>query len=119
MNTQEQIVELAKLDGWKPNAGQWYEVKGDTTFWFTCSNDDGRTGFLPDYRVSYDAIIPLIQKLYNDGGGCLWNDLFHVLKKIKTPCECGEHWAIWMLLFTPAQLAEALLQATGKWKDAE
>ena len=113
MTEQEQIKALAELDGYgeiRYSVGEWYA-------------GDYKTGDLRvvncNYLHSYNAIIPLIQKqsfigltqfvdfLCNE----ILDDHYDGSDHISQP-DTG-------MLFkaTPAQLCEALLRATGKWKD--
>lgn len=108
MNPEDQIKALAELDGWicekesmPPN---WKSPTGIKHF-----PDYDDLSFLPNYLYSYDAIIPLIQKHLKNS---------HVSDKffscIEQPDGCtGED----VLSRTPAQLSEALLRATGRWKE--
>lgn len=87
MKEQDQIRALAELDGKFKKAEACYHA------WY--ENDEGRTRALKnygcDYLTSYDAIIPLCRKVRPD--------------------------LILAINLTPSQLSEALLRATGKWKD--
>lgn len=92
MTPEEQIKALAELDGWIYIHGAELHENG----W---RHKDGRTAYenadLPAYLLSYDAIIPLIQKQI----------LLHPNKPMPDTLQA-----------TPTQLCEALLRATGKWK---
>ena len=104
MTTQDQIKALAELDGWKQNIDEaqlsWKET------WSSPANNF-KTYFrfteLPRYLTSYDAIIPLIQKQDNE-----------TRCSISEWCHNNHHSPV--IMATPAQLCEALLRATGKWK---
>ena len=103
MTEQEQLKALAELDGW-----EYYKNPADNLHcverkhrWFDtkcgCCFHECRA----DYLTSYDAIIPLIQKQDSIVQSLLYkrlNELF-----------------FWE--YTPAQLCEALLRATKKWKE--
>ena len=87
---------------------------------------------IPDYLTSYDAIIPLVQKLWKaaatDGEASkAWAIKFiQALYPLHTHPECDSidlqdafddcHQAIYlaMMLSTPSQLCDAVLVATGK-----
>jgi len=90
MNLEEQIKALAELDG--ICLGEWLP--------------ENRKHFKTPYLTSYDAIIPLIQKQsYGIVANihdilCTTNDTKYFLR------NCS-----------PTQLCEALLRATGKWKE--
>lgn len=125
MTEREQIRALAELDGYTLSCNertllQWNLYKDGVVKVYLGDTNYGE-GFtwesiirhLPDYLTSYDAILPLIQKQRENS----WSELFQELCNIVEPCECGQHWSAWAFDFTPAQLCEALLRATGKWKD--
>ena len=90
MKPEEQIKALAELDG--IFLDEW--------------RPENRKHFKIPYLTSYDAIIPLIQKQsYGIIANihdilCTTNDTKYFLR------DCS-----------PAQLCEALLRATGKWKE--
>lgn len=97
MTKQEQIKALAELDG--------IEIDISPYNWRWRYKDCSWNAFdLPDYLTSYDAIIPLIQK-QNDF------DLIDLEMWIEDQNKLGL-----VIYATPAQLCEALLRATGKWK---
>lgn len=105
MNPTEQIKALAELDGWTE-----LFCEQDRTLW-GFRNGRKYSERTPDanYLTSYDAIIPLIQKQelgtrLRFYGNCLV--LTRAYGLTDSPLE-----------LKPAQLAEALLRATGKWKD--
>jgi hypothetical protein len=99
MNPQEQIKALAELDGCK-----WIPyVEGTHAHWLTSTGT--WLDMPPDYLTSYDAIIPLIQK---QDEGIMEQFFDEVGKLIKYA---------YFVYATPSQLCEALLRATGKWKD--
>jgi hypothetical protein len=94
MTEQEQIKALAELDGW-------------TEYLFGSANDCVKHKncdwkIAPNYLASYDAIIPLIQK-QNVTGSVIDNS--------------PEDFHGYIIDMSPAQLCEALLKATGKWKE--
>jgi len=104
MTTHDQIKALAKLDGWR-----------EKTLWTPCDaicSCDLQEGHwvndkIPDYLTSYDAIIPLIQKQGEEVKfRAFWN---------LELCKKGNY--AYAFCHTAEQLSEALLRATGKWKD--
>lgn len=129
MNQQDQIKALAELDGREIAYGEFVDIRQ--------RESDGEPEILghspfPDYLTSYDAIIPLIQKQWKVS--CPQNKEWAVkfiqeLYRLHTHPECEEidlqdafddcHQAIYlaMMVSMPAQLCEALLRATGKWKE--
>lgn len=80
MTDQEKIKVLAELDGWQEPMSY--------------------PGSLPRYLISYDAIIPLIQKQPKEIRLKMWepSNKLHIMSQ-------------------PEQLADALIKAVGKWKD--
>ena len=123
MTTQEQIKALAELDGWKQvtrsccewvvtdyNGNGEYQHKDKVGF-----ERDGVFKFLnnlPNYLTSYDAILPLIQKQPLEVKDFIARSFVFLPNTF--PCNRD---VIKMLMATPAQLCEALLRATGKWKE--
>lgn len=96
MTTEQQLKALAELDGWKFEYGFNEHKTGRDSFGY--SDNHGSVLHVPNYLTSYDAIIPLIQRLGKDVGGRVWVLVAEL-----------------NLTYTPSQLAEALLRATGKW----
>lgn len=98
MTKQEQIKALAELDGWRRNL----DIQSGEPRW---KLDDGWIDeeslieSCQNYLTSYDAIIPLIQK--QSLGVRL--TMFNAYKV--------------SIMTTPKMFCEALLRATGKWKD--
>ena len=93
MKPEDQIKALAELDGrlacTVSNCGCGSELKDF------------------NYLTSYDAIIPLIQRHQRQG------------RKMALKIT-GELWnmkLVFLFQATPSQLCEALLRATGKWKE--
>jgi len=107
VTTEQQIKALAELDGWT-----LAQTKDPKSIFFG-KGFRSRYPFLrtpkwevanTSYLTSYDAIIPLIQKQSDDIKGKIDMDIF----------ELGYNHSFDP---TPAQLCEALLRATEKWKD--
>lgn len=96
MTTNEIISEIAKLDGWNPkpeakaefNDVAWGFPAEKPKWWYPHQ--------LPPYLTSYDAILLVIQKQPMDT----------IAKIIPMTFRT-----------TPAQIAEALLRASDKWKE--
>jgi hypothetical protein len=89
---------LAELDGWKLNVHRGYGHYPPDLNPHTNINQDFK---YKDYLTSYDAIIPLVQKLSNP-----------VKKKVEdTLLNDPEDW--WFDS-SPSQLCDAVLVATGK-----
>ena len=107
MTTQEIIKACAELDGWRRGTFKDLGYATDTVIWI--SPDGNGYEQLPHYTTSYDAIIPLIQK-----------QEYAIRADIFESFACDTSWtehALMMLGSTPLQLCEALLRATGKWKE--
>lgn len=100
MTETEQVKALAELDG-------LYFGTEDSDREECWRNQNGLVVDLPNYLTSYDAIIPLIQKQDGETKN-LVEDYIEECQTMKT--------SFWYDA-TPAQLREALLRATGKWKD--
>jgi hypothetical protein len=113
MTPQEQIKALAELDGWsvmQHEDGLW-SAHNDrlNAHYHNFETEEGAWCIIPQaYLTSYDAIIPLIQKQSHK-----------VQLKVRDICGnpliCKHHFSEKPI--TSAQLAEALLRATGKWKE--
>lgn len=112
MTPQNQIKALAELDG--AHQGHWTEYATTSAsaaevisgrMWsdsgWTYANGQVHSNH-PHYLTSYDAILPLIQKQDGNMRLCMFNQYFQDVGVYKE---------------TPAQLCEALLRATGKWKE--
>lgn len=107
MTDQDQIKALAELDGWQRCT--WYDGyntdgNGNTTWrkaYVRTGEEIKYADEFPNYLASYDAIIPLIQKQPTEIKMCIFSTI------------CAENWIAFN--FTPTQLCEALLRATGKW----
>jgi len=125
MTEHEQIKALAEMDGWK--------IYSPGDFNPTPRWQYGHTGLvrttddLPDYLTSSDAIIPLIQKRitsmcwpsFQDALGLICAETLSKSEGENHRYEGdGSYQEAWLIFQpTPAQLGEALLRATGKWKD--
>jgi len=114
MKPEDQNIVLCKMDGW--------DVEEDFTGYKRPGDKFSRgRGFdpisecIPKYTESYDAIVPLIQK--QNLTPEQWYKFFYAIK-------CGGHSIMFrnylnILKQSPEQLCEALLRATGKWKESE
>lgn len=109
MTTKEQIIATAELDGWhniQPNPLYPNRYAG-----FTKGDTHALCG-IPDYLTSRDAIVPVIEKQTTIVQLHICDEIYRTLPSnriYQSPTK--------ILLATPPQLAEALLRATGKWKD--
>jgi hypothetical protein len=127
--TEEQIKALAELDGWKftrvekgPYNQAGYRVWQNGV---ECGGFDDsqkleytmRIFGIPNYRTSYDAIIPLIQK-WSKVTPHHKQEFVSELTDILGMSGC-DLTTFCYIVSTPAQLCEALLRATGKWKDKQ
>jgi len=119
MTPEQQIKALAELDGleWMrdpaDNCWCWFNK---LTRWFCGKNlfpSDNDTNWeaLPNYRTSYDAIIPLIQKQTDSDG----RKSGFILYLTGNTVALNFYGVCDLLRKSPAQLCEALLRATGKW----
>lgn len=116
MNSQDQIKAIAKLDGWT------LALHNQNPFGFAFKDRDAFNRPLwvelegvPDYLHSRDAIVPVIEKH--------WDSMTEQEQEafVEYTDQDGKQWDKWgwiyLLFTTPAQLREALLRATGNWKD--
>lgn len=138
MTEQDQIKALAELDGCdaiKPIlqcAKCETEYEGDANkdysagvFCAECrKHGDMLVGIChvvengyKDYLTSYDAIIPLIQKWCDSNEQ--WDAFIEYLWDYLNITSDWVEQDAWKALLkcSPSQLAEALLRATGKWKE--
>lgn len=105
MKPEEQIKSLAELDGYimelsSPNRIPVMSLYEKDKIIRECHMDSPR---MTAYLTSYDAIIPLIHRQSSE-----------VREKVDQKHELvGFGYGF----PTPAQLCEALLRATGKWKE--
>lgn len=94
MTTQEKLIELAKMDGWKMHDHYDYVmVKKEHEAHILSAN-------ILQYLTSYDCIIPLIQKQGEETQRLLARCLHCSAYRIP-------------ITATPSQLADALLAAKG------
>jgi hypothetical protein len=127
MTDNEQIIEVAKLDGWEfyPSKDNQYSGNAEPEYW---KHEEQSSGVpideteLPLYLTSHDAIVPVIEKWINNNieRTTLFIDaLCWVVVAQRPPLASPPSYNfIWLLLrATPRQLCEALLRATNKWKD--
>ena len=109
MNEQDQIKAIAKLDGWDKEATPYLD--GKQTGWGMPASKPGWNWIsqLPDYLHSRDAIVPVIEKQTKE-------ILYRIVDFL---CVSSDTYttAIAVLLAPPELLCEALLRATGKWKE--
>jgi len=123
MNEQEIIKAIAELDGWTNipmfgGSGFWYQNFSELT------RDSAEHGTLkgahaeyqlPPYLTSRDAIVPVIEKQE-------YNIQLRFARALAKICDADrwhekENYAMQILKSIPCQLCEALLRATGRWKD--
>jgi len=102
MKPENQIKALAELDGWKPYL---YYCAGYENLAFQKGSEQRTINGLL-YLISYDAIIPLIQKQKYSVVAFIHDEL----------CNMNDT-KYFLGSATPAQLCEALLRATNKWNE--
>jgi len=117
MKPEDQVKALADLDGWL-NVHESGRLDGQLVGYPPCGLMKYQG--VPAYLTSYDAIIPLIQK-HSESEKMLFGEW------LAEALGYGEDWYEgWnmaadsfakTLTATPAELCEALLRATGKWKN--
>lgn len=115
MNEDDQIKAIAELDGWKPNGlggkDTLHDPKGCTCF-------DGKGCYIPNYLTSRDAIIPVIEKQSFVMKTQVVDFLCELMLEEYDGSDYVRQSDVPLLLCaTPSQLCQALLRATGKWKD--
>ena len=104
LTQQDKIKLAAELDGYsnvRPLIVRNVTERGDDRFCGMTSD----SGWCPHYSTSYDAIIPLIQKLRH-GNESLHAEVLDALGELGHKGYYTEA--------TPSQLLDALLVATGK-----
>lgn len=119
MTPQDQIRALAELDGWRMT----YQVAEDNKWptrksWIT--DPCGKAQMIhniPDYLHSRDALQSVLEK-FDFQTWYKLNDILCPMLNVKTEFDNTTGIVIGVLMATPAQLAEAILRATGKWRDA-
>lgn len=124
MKTEEQIEALAELDGWTylGQDAEWQKhwIQFPREVISKLSHEEvrkQRVWRLPDYLTCFDAIIPLVQKQALGSEKHEWEFINALNKIICTGFHCVRTTAFTPLAATPDQLCEALLRATGKWKE--
>lgn len=107
MTEQDQYLACAELDGYvREQAKSLFDPRLDVTYWY---RDSIRTACCPDYSTR-DAVVGVIKKT-------LWNQQMR-LAFLRALPESHLTPAAFAVLITPtARLREALLRATGKWKE--
>lgn len=110
MKDEEIIKAVAELDGWeKTPAGFWKKPPGSLL-----------QRSLPPYLTSRGTIVPVIEKQWKNLGSNSFdgNKFSDYLRKLVDEKECcTTHTTMRVLLATPRQICEALLRATGRWKE--
>ena len=115
MNEQEQIKALAELDGQCQSYDGIACANGNCIH---CGKSYAQHGCKP-YLTSYDAIIPLIHlSIGSDTNKA--NIFICILRSMlnQDGFEICTMDCFVLMTATPSQLCEALLRATGKWKDS-
>jgi len=119
MINQDQLKALAELDELENvrESGPFKTLIGEH------KPSGGTILHVKDYLHSYDAIIPLIQKQCGDNTQSTRVKFLNTLRqligvnkptnKVGTPLVSDFD----LIVATPFQLCEALLRATGKWKE--
>ena len=107
--TPEQKARLlAELDGKRPIERDYPHPFEDgniqLTAWVRIS--DGGQTFCPKYLTSYDAIIPLVQKLSKENQTFMDKFCDYLIYNTKTPNGLYQE--------SPSQICDAVLVATGK-----
>src|ERR1017187_9642349 len=107
MKDQDIIKVIAELDGFRDFK---IKVKPAITYYWAYQSGALNWEILPDYLISRDAIVPVIEKQHI---GIKKRIVINLSMKLAAhpDRDCN------LLLATPAQLCEALLRATGKWKE--
>lgn len=122
------IIEVAKLDGWKPTEQAWQTVKAmNEVFGDNYMTEPPK----PKYLTSRDAIIPVIERQNfteeqwevflrfcvlgePDWIACnkIWTDKSGKMQQSRLPRAFRL-----LILLNAKQLCIALLKVTGRWKD--
>jgi hypothetical protein len=98
MKIKEQVKAMAELDGFTNISIGYPESELVGTF-------QNKRTLVPNYPTSYDAVIPVIQKHikhFEDETTYKFNQFLGQINQLH---------------HTPAQLCEALLRATGRWRE--
>lgn len=106
MTTKQKLIECAKLDGWKGILKD--PVQGHYVGYRAPENVYDGTHIQLDYDTSYDAIIPLIQKLWRKGSLDMFAFEHQVALLRGDPVR-----ALDTLDLSPLELMDALLTAKG------
>lgn len=110
MTEADQIRAIAELDGIIPF---WHE--GNKS-WCAGLTTDSHISFKP-YFTSYDAIIPLIQKQDDETKIKFMTKICMIYADV-IGCDPDDVSSGWALTSLPiSDICEALLRATGKWKE--
>ena len=111
MKPEDQIKALAELDGWKPHP------KYENVMCRGTSEAHIESANLQQYRTSYDAIIPLIQKQNDNVRMMFLAKICNTYSDIIgcDPEDCSSGWAL--LALPRKDLCEALLRATNRWTE--
>lgn len=115
MTPEQQIKALAELDGYSPFycdlSRLWsWKTKDGRYRNFNQGVSEEHLVRITNYLASYDAIIPLLTKCWKCG--MFKPESFY--KGLKNYYPTG---LLLLTEATPSQLCEALLRATGKWKE--
>ena len=113
MKNEDIIKAIAELDGWKSSKFGTEE----SPVWYQ-TTDDGMVYELPPYLTSRDAIVPVLRKQPRFQNGKPFQLL--IVRHLETIVERDGKFLereFNALVATPRQLCEALLCATGKWKE--
>ena len=104
MKRERQIEELAKLDEFK-RIGE-YELKhGDSPV----ALKGGHPRLIPDYLNSHDALQPIINGLFDSAQQAY--DYHDIITEL-----CSDD-CLYVHTAAPAQKAEAILRAVGRWEE--
>ena len=125
MKPQDIIKAIAELDGWTNicnfkngwlEKGTGFDKFGRKGMWG--QNENGLSKPCKDYLNSRDAIVPVIEKQDEVTRRCCARFVY-VLRSLDLLRPEPSDDYVWqsLLLATPSQLSEALLRATGKWKE--
>lgn len=106
LSLTDKIKLAAELDGWHRDGCEYDEERWKRGTETHIGNPMRKAA------TSYDAIIPLIQKL---GNPVAFKCMDYIITKWEIACkEIGSHNTPCIFTATPSQLLDALLVATGK-----